>query len=71
MSNKPKKLYWVDMKLSGNVPSWDRRVRRAGVRGGKRSSLRACQDSKRLILQGDPDAVVKIYEADVIWKEVE
>ena len=69
MTSKPKKLYWVEMKLSGNRIPWSRKT--AGVRGGKRSSLKACQDSKAQILRADPNAQVKIYEAVVDWKEVE
>lgn len=68
---KPKKLYWVEMKLSTKLWKLPYGKRTAGIRGGKRSSLKACQDSKRMILSADPDATVKIYEADVIWKEVE
>lgn len=68
--SKPKKLYWVEMKLSGNVRPWHRGMT-SGVRGGKRSSLRACQESKAQILGADPEATVKIYEADVVWREVE
>lgn len=67
--SKPKKLFWVEMKLSGSKIPY--RFKSAGVRGGKRSSLEACRDSKRTILRADPDAVVKIYESDVVWREVE
>lgn len=70
-SGKPKKLYWVEMKLS--KPKWKLpyRANTAGVRGGKRSSLSACQESRAQILSADPEAIVKIYEAVVTWKEVE
>lgn len=67
--SKPKKLYWVEMKLSGNKIPWS--LKSAGVRGGKRSSLKACQDSRARILHADPEATVKIYEADVVWREVD
>lgn len=67
MSRKPSKLYWVDFTLSRKL-SWSEK--RAGIRGGKRSSLRACQETRTDILRLDPDAVVHIYEAETIWKEV-
>ena len=68
MATKPGTLYWVEMKLSGNKIPY--RANTAGVRGGKRSSLRAAEGSKAQILAADPAATVKIFEADVIWKEV-
>lgn len=68
-ASKPKKLYWVEMKLSGNPIPY--RMNSAGVRGGKRSSLRACQDARAQILRADPHAAVRIFEADVEWKEIE
>lgn len=67
--SKPKKLYWVDMKLSGNPIPY--RLKTAGVRGGKRSSLEACLDSRAQILRADPQAEVHIYESDVVWEEVQ
>jgi len=67
--SKPKKLYWVEMKLSGNRIPWSKKT--ASVRGGKRSSLRACKEAKASILKADPEAKVKIYEADVVWREIE
>ncbi len=71
MAGKPKKLYWVEMKLSDKSWKFPYGKMTAGVRGGKRSSLEACQNSKKMILSADPNAIVKIYEADVVWKEVE
>lgn len=69
-ARKPDILYWVDMKLS--VPLWKipYQLKRAGVRGGKRSSLKACLDSRDAILRADPNASVGIYSADVVWQEV-
>ena len=67
---RPKKLYWVEMKLSDKGRHWSTH-KTAGVRGGKRSSLEACRDSRAQILRADPSATVKIYEAEVNWREVE
>lgn len=66
--SKPKELFWVDMKLSGTRIPWAHQ--RAGIRGGKRSSLRACLDSKETILKADPGATVKIYKTETNWEEV-
>lgn len=64
MSVKPTALFWVDMQLSPECP----RYRRAGIRGGKRSSLRAAREAKADILRFDPDATVRIYQTDCDWK---
>lgn len=64
---KPKKLYWVEMKLSGKASRWRQS---AGIRGGKRSTLANARESRAMILRYDPDATVRIYEADVDWREV-
>lgn len=66
----PDTLYWVDMKLS--VPLWKipYQLRKAGVRGGKRSSMKACLDARDAILKADPNATVSIYSTDVVWQEV-
>lgn len=69
MTSKPKELFWVEMKLSGNKIPYSKN--RAGVRGGKRSSLRAAKESRAQILGADPEAIVKIYVAEVVWREVE
>ena len=69
MSAKPGTLYWVDMKLSGKPIPY--RLNTAGVRGGKRSSLKACQDARATILRADPQAKVRIFRADVEWVEVD
>lgn len=66
--SKPKELFWVDMRLSGNHIEWRRQT--AGVRGGKRSSLRACLETKAQILRADPLATVKIYKTETNWEEV-
>ena len=68
-SSKPKKLFWVEMRLSGKHIPWSKKT--ASVRGGKRSSLKACKEARASILSADPEAVVKIYEADVVWREIE
>lgn len=57
------------MSLSGNYIPY--RLKSAGVRGGKRSSLKAAKDSRALILRADPEATVKIYRSKVIWEEVD
>lgn len=67
MSNRPKELFWVDMRLSGAASSWRAS---AGVRGGKRSSLKAALDARSQILKHDPDAVVKIYRTTCHWEGV-
>lgn len=69
MAGRPKKLFWVDMRLSDGPKNYNKH--RHGVRGGKRSSLSACRDAKRTILNYDPAARVRIYEADANWKEVD
>ena len=66
--SRPKELFWVEMKLSGNPIPY--RHNTAGVRGGKRSSLEACLDSKRTILRADPDAEVRIFSTATDWTEV-
>lgn len=67
MSTPPKELFWVEMKLSGDPIPY--RLNRAGVRGGKRSSLAACLDSKRAILRADPRAEVRIFSTVTDWVE--
>lgn len=66
MSARPKELFWVDMKLSGNPAPYRHS---AGVRGGKRSSLAACLDAKRMILRADPKAKVRIFRTVTDWVE--
>jgi len=69
-TSKPKELFWVEMKLSGRVGIELPYRASAGVRGGKRSSLKACQDSRAIILRYDPKAQVRIFKAAVDWEEV-
>lgn len=64
----PKELFWVEMKLSGNPIPY--RERRAGIRGGKRSSLEACTESRDTILHADPEAKVRILRTVTNWVEV-
>jgi hypothetical protein len=65
--SRPPELFWVDMKLS---PAMRYKRARAGVRGGKRSSLKAAKESRSTILNADPEAVVKIYSTGTNWIEV-
>jgi hypothetical protein len=65
---RPPELFWVDMKLSGNPIPYHRNT--AGVRGGKRSSLRAAKESREQILRADPAATVTIYRTGTDWIEV-
>lgn len=67
MTARPKELFWVEMKLSGNPIPY--RERRAGIRGGKRSSLQACLDTKATILRADPAAEVRIFSTPTAWVE--
>lgn len=68
--SKPSELFWVDMDLSKPYHQLPYGLKRAGVRGGKRSSLQACLDAKTQILHADPNAVVKIYRSKVEWEEI-
>ena len=66
--SRPKELFWVDVRLSGERPRWRAS---AGVRGGKRSSLAACLDTQAQVLKFDPHASVKIWQTTCDWKEAE
>ena len=66
--SRPKELFWVDVRLSGEKPRWRAT---AGVRGGKRSSMAACLDTKAYVLKFDPHASVKIWQTVCDWKEAE
>lgn len=63
--SRPKELFWVDVRLSGEQASWKAR---AGIRGGKRSSMKACLETQAAVLRFDPHAHVKIWRTSCDWK---